>query len=133
MNIFEDYLEKINDTIRYLYQDHKIQLYEKEDIPEEILNKINVDTVPEGLDFDISTNIAMSLFKPNKGWCKSPIDLANFLIPYLKDENMKNISVTKPGFINIKFKAKFWTNFVKEIIDNAEKFGINHKEKKIII
>ena len=130
MNIFEDYLEKINDTIGHLYQDHKIQLFEKEDIPEEILKKINVNIVPEGLDFDISTNVAMILFKPNKGWCKSPIDLANFLIPYLKDENMDNISVIKPGFINIKFKAKFWTIFVEDIIKNGKTFGINTKEKK---
>ena len=130
MNIFEDYLEKIIFTIKFLYQDHKIQLIEKEDIEEEILNKINVNTVPEGLDFDISTNVAMILAKPNKGWCKSPIDLANFLIPYLKDENMDNISVIKPGFINIKFKPSFWTNFIKDVIKNSKTFGINTKEKK---
>ena len=130
MNIFDDYLEKIIDTIRFLYQDHKIQLIEKEDFEEEILNKINVNTVPVGLDFDISTNVAMILAKPNKSWCKSPIDLANFLIPYLKDENMANISVIKPGFINIKFKPTLWTNFIKDVIENSKTFGINTKEKK---
>merc|ERR1711991_1292978 len=46
------------------------------------------------------------------------------------DDLIENISVAKPGFINIKFKPSFWSNFIKEIIHNAEKFGINEKEKK---
>jgi arginyl-tRNA synthetase len=37
----------------------------------------------------------------------------------------------KPGFINIKFKPLFWTNFIQEIITNAKNFGVNVKEKKL--
>ena len=36
----------------------------------------------------------------------------------------------KPGFINIKFKPIFWTNFIQEIIKDAKTFGKNNKEQK---
>jgi len=39
-------------------------------------------------------------------------------------------SMLKPGFINIKFKGFFWNEFLKEIITNSKKFGINSNEKK---
>ena len=31
------------------------------------------------------------------------------------DKNIESISVAKPGFINIKLKSLFWSNFIKEI------------------
>jgi arginyl-tRNA synthetase len=130
MNIFEQYLEKIIETIDALNQDHIIELSEEGGVQDQlpkIIKRINVDTVPDGLDFDISTNVAMILAKINK---KNPIDFANFLIPYLKDDKIEKISAIKPGFINIKFKPIFWTNFVEEIVKNAGTFGINKKEKK---
>ena len=130
MNIFKLYLDKIIDTIDGLNQDHMIKLSEEGDVQDKlpkILKRINVDAVPKDLDFDISTNVAMILAKINK---KSPIDFAEFLIPYLKDNDMEAISVAKPGFINIKFKPSFWSNFIKEIIDNEKEFGINKNEKK---
>ena len=37
-----------------------------------------------------------------------------------KDPLIKDISVVKPGFINIKFKPIFWTNFIQEIIKDAK-------------
>jgi arginyl-tRNA synthetase len=131
MNIFEKYLENIINAIDALSKDHKIQLSEDGSAQAQssnLINRINIDTVPEELGVDISTNVAMVLAKPNK---KNPIELANFLIPYLKDENMDDISVVKPGFINIKFKPIFWTKFAKEVIENSKTYGINTKEKKV--
>ena len=133
MNIFEIYLDKIIDTINGLNQDHIINLSEKDGVQDKlpkILKRINVDAVPKDLDFDISTNVAMILAKINN---KSPMEFAEFLIPYLKDNDMELITVAKPGFINIKFKPSFWSNFIKEIIDNDKKFGINQNEKNITI
>ena len=74
----------------------------------------------------------MVLSKINK---KSPIDLAEILSEKIKknDKFIEEISIVKPGFINIKFKPIFWTNFIKEIIKNSKSFGINKKEKKKII
>ena len=122
MNIFELYLDKIKSIIVELSKKNQL-------IVPESFNGINAEILPPKFDCDISTNVAMVLSKLNK---TSPIELAEKLAPEIKnsDDQIDNISVAKPGFINIKFKPSFWSNFIKEIIDNAEKFGINEKEKK---
>ena len=122
MNIFAIYLDKIKKLIIKLNNENIIQ------IPDS-LNAINVEIPPAKFDCDISTNVAMVLSKANK---KSPIDLANQLSDLIKydDDKIDNINVEKPGFINIKFKGFFWNEFLKEIITNGKKFGINSNEKK---
>ena len=122
MNIFELYLDKIKSVIVELSKKNQL-------IVPESFKGINAEIPPPKFDCDISTNVAMVLSKLNK---TSPIQLAEKLAPEIKnsDDLIENISVAKPGFINIKFKPSFWSNFIKEIIHNAEKFGINEKEKK---
>ena len=122
MNIFAIYLDKIKKLIIKLNNENIIQ------IPDS-LNGINVEIPPAKFDCDISTNVAMVLSKANK---KSPIDLAKQLADLIKydDDKIDNINVEKPGFINIKFKGFFWNEFLKEIITNSKKFGINSNEKK---
>ena len=122
MNIFAIYLDKIKKLIIKLNNENIIQ------IPDS-LNGINVEIPPAKFDCDISTNVAMVLSKTNK---RSPIDLANQLADLIKydDDKIDNINVEKPGFINIKFKVFFWNEFLKEIITNGKKFGINSNEKK---
>ena len=72
----------------------------------------------------------MVLSKLNK---KSPLDLAKQISPIIKDNDplIETITVVKPGFINIKFKPIFWSNFIEDIINNAKTFGVNEKEKKL--
>jgi arginyl-tRNA synthetase len=122
MNIFDLYLDKIIILIKMLNKDGSLELPES-------LNGINVDIPPSNFDCDISTNVAMVLSKANK---KSPIDIANTLIDLIKkeDEKIETISVAKPGFINIKFKAIYWNNFIKNVNENYRNFGVNIKEKK---
>ena len=122
MNIFEKYLDNIKKTLLDLSKKRVLIL-------PDTLDGITAEIPPSKFDSDISTNVAMVLSKLNK---KSPIDLANVLSDEIKkkDELIDEISVVKPGFINIKFKPIFWTNFIKEIIQNSKSFGINTRENK---
>jgi len=122
MNIFDKYLDKIKKILFYLSKNDNLILPDN-------LDGITAEIPPLKFNSDISTNVAMVLSKLNK---KSPIDLANILVEEIKknDEMIESILVVKPGFINIKFKPIYWTNFVEEIIKNSKLFGINTKEKK---
>ncbi len=122
MNIFDKYLDKINKILLDLSKNGNLILPDK-------LDAITVEIPPSKFNSDISTNVAMVLSKINK---KSPTDLAPVLVEAIKknDKLIEDISIIKPGFINIKFKPIFWTNFVEEIIKNSKTFGINTKEKK---
>ena len=122
MNIFELYLDKIKSIIIALNKKGELV------IPE-TFNGINSEIPPAKFDCDISTNVAMVLSKINK---KSPIELAEQISPIIKanDPLIEKITVVKPGFINIKFKPLFWTNFIQKIISNNKTYGINEKEKK---
>ena len=122
MNIFEIYLNKILDLIKKANQDNLIELPEN-------LSGINVDIPPSKYNCDMSTNVAMVLSKPNK---KSPIELAEIIANIIKsyDENIDEIKVEKPGFINLKFKKIFWNNFLKNIINQNNYGSVNSKNSK---
>jgi len=122
MNIFDQYLDKIKKILLDLSKNDNLILPDK-------LDGITAEIPPSKFNFDISTNVAMVLSKLNK---KSPIDLASTLAKAFKknDKLIEDISIINPGFINIKFKPIFWTNFVEEIIKNSKIFGININEKK---
>ena len=121
MNIFSNYLNKIKIIIQKAANDKNLILPDK-------LNGINVDIPPQKFDGDISTNVAMILSKPNK---LPPLEIAENLKNLLieNDENIENIEIVKPGFINIKFNNHFWNTFLKNII-NIKNYGSITKEKK---
>ncbi len=122
MNIFEQFLDNLNEIL--------LDLSKKGDlILPDTISGITAEMPPSKFDSDISTNVAMVLSKINK---KSPIELANTLSEIIKkkDKLIEEISVVKPGFINIKFKKIFWTHFIKEIIHNSKSFGVNTRENK---
>ena len=122
MNIFDLYLDKIKKILLDLSENGELILPDK-------LDGINTEIPPSKFKSDISTNVAMFLSKINN---KSPSDLAETLAVVIKknDKLIENISIVNPGFINIKFKPIFWTNFMENIIKNSKTFGINRKEKK---
>ena len=122
MNIFDIYLNKILTLIKRLSNEGKIQLPES-------LKGINVDIAPLNFDCDISSNVSMVLSKINK---RSPIDIGEELIELIKNEDsfIKDISIVKPGFINIKFKTTYWNSFTKDVNENYKTYGVNLKEKK---
>ena len=122
MNIFEQYLDKIKEILSTLSSNGDLILPDS-------LNGITAEIPPSKFDSDISTNVAMVLSKINN---KSPSDLASILAEKIKKEDkfIEEISVVKPGFINIKFKPIFWTNFIKEVIKNSNSFGTNKNIKR---
>ncbi len=122
MNIFAQYLVKIKKILFDLSKNGDLIL-------PTTLEGITAEIPPSKFKSDISTNVAMVLSKINK---KAPIDLASTLADALKknDKLIEDISIVNPGFINIKFKPIFWTNFIEEIIKNSKIFGINTNEKK---
>ena len=122
MNIFENYLKRIKDILIEISKNGELVLPEK-------LDGITAEIPPSKFNSDISTNVAMVLSKLNK---KSPISLAENLRVHLKnnDKLIHDVSVAKPGFINIKFKPIFWTKFVEDVIKNSKNYGVNLNGKK---
>ncbi len=122
MNIFEQYLDRIKEILSTLSSNGDLILPDS-------LNGVTAEIPPSKFDSDISTNVAMVLSKINN---KSPSDLASILAEKIKNEDkfIEDISVVKPGFINIKFKPIFWTNFIKEMIKNSKSFGTNKNIKR---
>ena len=125
MNIFDNYKDKIISVINAASANGHIQLPSN-------LNSINVDSTPKKINFDISTNVAMVLAKPNS---KSPQQLSNVLIKLIKDndEKIELIEFAKPGFINIKFTKRFWSEFSKNVIENEKSYGSNNSNRKKIL
>ena len=116
MNIFQTYLDKIIQLLKTAKENNLLELPEN-------LSGINVEIPPAKFNCDMSTNVAMVLSKPNN---KSPLDLAKIIADIIKknDENLDDIKIEKPGFINLKFKKIFWNNFLKAII-NQSNYGSN--------
>jgi len=123
MNIFELYLEKIKSIIIDLNKQHELL------IPE-TFNGINAEIPPSKFNCDISTNVAMVLAKLNK---KSPMELAEPISSIIKEKDplVEAVTIVNPGFINIKFKPLFWTNFMEKIIAHSDTYGVNDNEKKL--
>ena len=123
MNIFELYLEKIKSIIIDLSKQDKL-------LVPETFNGINAEIPPSKFNCDISTNVAMVLAKLNK---KSPMELAEPISSIIKEKDpmVETVTIVKPGFINIKFKPLFWTNFIEKIIAHSDTYGVNDNEKKL--
>ena len=119
MNIFEEYLDRIIKVLLDLSKKGNLV------VPNN-LDGITTEIPPKKFNSDISTNVAMFLSKINN---KSPSDLAGTLAKALKENDnfIDYISIAKPGFINIKFKPIFWTNFTKDVLKNYKDFGVNTK------
>ena len=92
MNIFETYHDKIIKLIKSAKEDNLLELPEN-------LSGINVDIPPDKFNCDMSTNVALVLSKSNN---KSSLEIAELIADIIKknDENLDDIKIEKPGFIN---------------------------------
>ncbi|MES0341680.1 MAG: arginine--tRNA ligase [Candidatus Humimicrobiaceae bacterium] len=88
---------------------------------------------PRNKDFgDLSTNAAMVLAPVMK---KSPIDIARIIVDEAISgwEEVEDISIAKPGFINFKLRINYLVGALKEIVKNGENYGKNGSGQGIMI
>ena len=94
MNIFENYLSKINKIVLDNKKILKLTILEN-------LDNINLEVPPEHFNYDLSSNVSLVLAKKNK---LNPINLAaNIKDLLLQNINhFEKIDIAGPGFLNIK-------------------------------
>ncbi len=115
MNIFENYLSKINKIILDNKNFLKLSILEK-------LENINLEVPPSHFNYDLSTNISLVLAKSNN---LNTINLAKDI----KDLLLKNINhfetieIAGPGFLNIKLSKEGFVANINEIFRNKEIYG----------
>ena len=108
MNLLSEYQIKILDYLKFLSNKNIIK------IPENLKN-LTLELPPRAQDADISCNAALILSKFNE---KNPIEIAdilkkNFLKKFVE---FKDITVAKPGFLNISFNDSFWSSYLIKIV-----------------
>ena len=121
MNIFDNYLSKINEIII----DNKKLL--KLTTLDNLVN-INLEVPPDHLDFDLSSNVSLVLAKTNK---LNPMNLASAIKDLLlkKESHFEKIDVAGPGFINIKLSNDALVFNINKILKNKDTYG-SKKSKK---
>ena len=111
----------INSFKKYIYKEivHSLNVLDIE-IPK---NEFSLSPPKQDSFGDLSTNIAMLLAKSLH---KNPIDIANKIKNDLvknKLDDIEEITVTPPGFINFVIKSNFYQNKIKSIIKDGSSFG----------
>ena len=121
MNIFENYLSKINNII--LKNKDNLNLQNLENI-----KNVNLEVPPEHLNYDLSTNISLVLSKSNK---INPKILANKIKDLIlkKIDHFELIDIAEPGFLNIKLSKEGLVSNIKEILKDKDLFGSKKSNK----
>ena len=121
MNIFENYLSKINDII--LDNKDDLNLNDTDN-----LKSVNLEVPPDHFNFDLSTNICLVLSKVNK---IDPNNLAKDIKKLLLENinHFEVIEIAGPGFLNIKLSKEGLASNINEIFQNRETFGSKKSNK----
>ena len=81
-------------------------------------------TPPKNSDFgDLSSNIALLLPRDLN---RKPMDIARIIADELKSklpENITNVTVAKPGFLNFEISNKFFQSQILNILENNDNYG----------
>ena len=79
---------------------------------------------PKNSDFgDLSSNIALLLPRDLN---RKPMDIARIIADELKSnlpENITNVNVAKPGFLNFEISNKFFQSQILNILENNDNYG----------
>ncbi len=121
MNIFENYLSKINKIILDNKEILKLSIIDN-------LNNVNLEVPPDHFNFDLSTNVSLVLAKSNK---LNPINLAKEIKDLLlKDINhFEVIDIAKPGFLNIKLSIDGFVSNINDILSEKDSYGSKKSNK----
>ncbi len=121
MNIFENYLPKINQTILENKKILKISILEN-------LENINLEVPPSHFNYDLSSNVSLVLSKANN---LNPTLLAEDIKRLLlkKINHFEKIEVAGPGFLNIKLSKDALVENINEIIKNKDTYGSKKTNK----
>ena len=125
MNLFSEYRILILALLKNLHK-KKVIIVDKK------LSGLTVELPPRNQNADLSCNAALILSKHNN---LPPIDIANILkVELLKNfKEFDQISIAKPGFLNINFKTSFWEKYLYKLIKLGPTFGSNKFAKKKLI
>ena len=125
MNIFENYLTKINKLI--LKKKDALNLYNMDNI-----NSINLEVPPDQFNYDLSTNISLVLSKANN---LKPNILANEIKELFLEniEDFEKVEVAGPGFLNIKLSMNGIISNINDILKNKENYGSKKTNHKYIV
>ena len=121
MNIFENYLSKINKVILDNKDNLKLTILEN-------LDNINLEVPPNHFNYDLSSNVSLVLAKTNR---LNPINLAEN-IKYLllkKINHFEKIDIAGPGFLNIKLSKNGFIDNIKDIFKNKDNYGSKKSNK----
>ena len=121
MNIFENYLSKINKIILDNKDNLKLTILEN-------LDNINLEVPPNHFNYDLSSNVSLVLAKTNK---LNSINLAED-IKYLllkKINHFEKIDIAGPGFLNIKLSKNGFIDNIKDIFKNKDNYGSKKSNK----
>ena len=121
MNIFENYLSKINKIILNNKKILNLTVLENQD-------NINLEVPPEHFNYDLSSNVSLVLAKKNK---LNPINLAaNIKDLLLQNINhFEKIDIAGPGFLNIKLSNDGLIENINEILKNKDAYGSKKSNK----
>ncbi len=122
MNIFENYLSKINKVILDNKDNLKLTILEN-------LDNINLEVPPNHFNYDLSSNVSLVLAKINK---LDPINLAEDIKDLLltKINHFEKIDIAGPGFLNIKLSKIGFVDNIRDIFKNKDNYG-SRKSNKI--
>ena len=115
MNIFENYLTKINKVI--LDNQNLLNLDNIENI-----KNVNLEVPPSNFNFDLSSNIALVLSKANK---INPGELAKTIKKLLSNNinHFEKIETAGPGFLNIKLSKEGLLYNITNILNFRDTYG----------
>ena len=93
------------------------------------IDEIVIEVPKENSHGDYSSNIAMQLVKELK---KNPKEIASLITDNINDENIINMEIAGPGFINFFVKKDYLKENINEVIKKQDLYGKSlPKNKKV--